>query len=82
MPRSRRPLSQAWKTFLDNHVSEFVSVDFFTLPIATFRVLFVLVILAHRRRSVVHFSVTEHPTAAGPLSKSEKLSPKTERQDT
>lgn len=41
-----------------------MSIDFFTVPTATFRVLFVLVVLAHRRRCVVHFNVTEHPTAA------------------
>ncbi|HKX33183.1 MAG TPA: integrase core domain-containing protein [Blastocatellia bacterium] len=35
-----------------------------TVPMATFRVLFVLVVLAHHRRRVVHFNVTEHPTAA------------------
>jgi hypothetical protein len=39
-------------------------MDLFTVPTATFRVLFGLVVLAHRRRSVVHFNVTEHPTAA------------------
>ena len=60
--RSRRPPSESWKTFLDNHVSELVSVDFFTVPTATFRVLFVLVVLAHRRRRVVHFNITDHPT--------------------
>jgi hypothetical protein len=59
LPRTRRP-----KTFLDNHVGELVSIDFFTVPTATFRVLFVLVVLAHRRRRLVHFNVTEHPTAA------------------
>jgi transposase InsO family protein len=64
LPRNRRPPSQTWKTFLDNHVGELVSIDFFTVPTATFRVLFVLVVLAQRRRSVVHFNVTEHPTAA------------------
>jgi len=63
LPRKRRPPSQSWKTFLDNHVSELVSVDFFTVPTATFRVLFVLVLLAHPRRRLIHFNVTEHPTA-------------------
>ena len=63
LTRKRRPPSQSWKTFLDNHVSELVSVDFFTVPTATFRVLFVLVLLAHPRRRLVHFNVTEHPTA-------------------
>jgi hypothetical protein len=40
LPRTRRPPSQTWKTFLDNHVGDLVSVDFFTVPTATFRVLF------------------------------------------
>jgi hypothetical protein len=57
LPRKRRPPSQSWKAFLNNHVSELVSVDFFTVPTATFRVLFVLVLLAHRRRRVIHFNV-------------------------
>ena len=64
MHGSRKPPSQTGKTFLDNHVNELVSLDFFTVPTATFRVLYVLVALAHRRRYVVHFNVTEHPTAA------------------
>jgi transposase InsO family protein len=64
LPRKRRPPSQTWKAFLDNHLNQLVSIDFFTVPTATFRVLFVLVVLAHRRRRVVHFNVTEHPTAA------------------
>jgi len=64
LPRKRRPPSQTWKTFLDNHVGDLISVDFFTVPTATFRVLFVLVVLAHRRRHLVHFNVTEHPAAA------------------
>ena len=64
LPRKRRPPSQTWKTFLDNPVGDLVSIDFFTVPTATFRVLFVLVVLAHRRRRVVHFNVTERPTAA------------------
>ena len=37
--------------------------DFFTVPTATFRVLFVFVVLTHERRCIVHFNVTEHPTA-------------------
>ena len=40
-----------------------VSLDFFTVPTASLRVFFVLVVLAHQRRRVVHFNVTEHPTA-------------------
>jgi putative transposase len=59
----RPPPSQTWRTFLTNHVRDLVSLDFFTVPTAGLRVLFVLVVLAHHRRRVVHFNVTEHPTA-------------------
>jgi putative transposase len=64
IPKRRTPPSQTWRTFLTNHVSDLVSVDFFTVPTARLRVLFVLVILAHHRRRALHFNVTEHPTAA------------------
>jgi len=40
-----------------------VSIDFFTLPSATFRILFVFIILSHDRRRIVHFNVMEHPSA-------------------
>jgi putative transposase len=61
--RPRRPLSPTWKTFLKNHRQDLVALDFFTVSTVTFRVLFVLVILVHERRRIVHFNVTEHPTA-------------------
>jgi putative transposase len=64
IPKRRKPPSQTWRTFLDNHFSTMVSIDFFTVPTSTLRVLFVLVVLAHNRRRVIHFNVTEHPTAA------------------
>ena len=64
MPKRRPEPSQTWRTFLANHVRDLVSIDFFTVPTARLRVLFVLVVLAHHRRRVVHFNVTEHPTAA------------------
>ena len=64
MPKGRKPPSQMWRTFLDNHFRTMVSIDFFTVPTSTFRVLFVFVVLAHNRRRVIHFNVTEHPTAA------------------
>ena len=63
MLRPRRPPSQAWRTFLKNHAKDLIASDFFTVPTATFRVLFVLVVLNHGRRRLVHFNVTEHPTA-------------------
>jgi len=59
MPRApRKPPSQTWRTFT------LASIDFFSVPTATFRVLYVFVVLAHDRRRVLHFNVTEHPTAA------------------
>jgi putative transposase len=64
MPKRRKPRSQNWRTFLHNHLGELVSIDFFTVPTATFRVLFVLIVLAHGRRRILHFNVIEHPTAA------------------
>ncbi len=63
MVRHRKPPSQTWRSFLDNHVKDLVSVDFFTLPTATFRVLFVFIVLRHDRRRIVHFNVTDHPSA-------------------
>jgi putative transposase len=63
MPTRRPHPPQTWRTFLANHVRDLVSIDFFTVPTARLRVLFVLVVLAHHRRRVVHFHVTEHPTA-------------------
>ncbi len=64
IPKRPMPPSQTWRTFLTNHVQDLVSIDFFTVPTAQLRVLFVLVLLAHYRRRVLHFNVTQHPTAA------------------
>jgi hypothetical protein len=61
MPKRRPEPFQTWRTFLANHVRDLVAIDFFTVPTARLRVLFVL---AHQRRHVVHFNITEHPTAA------------------
>ncbi|MBW2704563.1 MAG: DDE-type integrase/transposase/recombinase, partial [Deltaproteobacteria bacterium] len=63
MDRSGRPPSQTWRTFLDNHTKDIVAVDFFTVPTATFQVLFVFLILSHDRRKVLHFNVTDNPSA-------------------
>jgi transposase InsO family protein len=63
MVNHRKPPSQTWRTFLENHVKQLVSVDFFVVPTITFRILYVFLVLAHDRRRVMHFNVTEHPTA-------------------
>jgi putative transposase len=59
----RRPSSQTWRTFLKNHTRDLVSTDFFVVPTATLRLLFVFLMLSHDRRRIVHFGVTSHPTA-------------------
>ena len=61
--RPRRPPSSSWRAFLKNHLTELVALDCFTLPTVGFKVLFLLIVLAHARRKVLHFNVTEHPTA-------------------
>jgi putative transposase len=63
MPRGKTKPSQTWKTFLANHVQDLASIDFFTVPTATFRVLYVFLVLSHDRRRVVHFNVTANPTS-------------------
>jgi putative transposase len=61
--RPRKPPSPTWKSFLNNHAKDMVSIDFLVVPTVRFRMLYVLVILSHSRRRVVHFNVTAHPTA-------------------
>jgi len=63
MVRRNGPRSQGWKTFLRNHLRDLVSIDFLIVPTARFKILFVLVVLVHLRRRVVHINVTENPTA-------------------
>ena len=63
MARGCKPPSQTWRTFLENHVTQLVSVDFFTVPTIRFHVLYVFLVLAHDRRRILHFNVTAHPTA-------------------
>ena len=60
----RQPPNQTWKTCLHNHIGQMVSIDLFTVPTFTMKVLFVFIVLEHGRRKVLHFNVTEHPTAA------------------
>ncbi len=63
MLHPKKPPSQSWRTFLNNHTDCLAAMDFFTVPTARFRVLYVFIVLSHDRRRVVHFNVTEHPTA-------------------
>ncbi len=64
MLKGSRPPSQTWRTFIRNHLSEMVAIDFFTVPTFTFKTLYVFVVLSLDRRRVLHFNVTDSPTAA------------------
>ena len=63
MVKHGKPPSQPWRAFLENHVNQLVSVDFFVVPSVTFRILCVSFVPAHDRRRIVCFNVTGHPTA-------------------
>ena len=63
-PGRPRQASPNWRSFLENHLGDIAAMDFFVVPTATFRVLYVLVIMAHDRRRILHFNVTTSPNAA------------------
>jgi hypothetical protein len=64
MPKRKgKPPSQTWRTFLRNHIPHLVSIDFFTVPTATFRILYVLVFIKHFRRKFIRFNATYNPTS-------------------
>jgi len=52
-----------WRAFLQNHREAIVAFDFFTVPTATFRLLYCFFVIEHGRRKILHFNVTRHPTA-------------------
>ena len=62
MLHRRKPPSQTWRTFLENHADCLAAIDFFTIQTATFRIHFVLMVLSHDRRHIVHINLTAHPT--------------------
>jgi hypothetical protein len=61
--RRRGTPSQNWRTFLRNHAEGIAAIDMFVVASASFRLLYVMIILAHDRRKIVRTAVTEHPTA-------------------
>lgn len=63
MVRHRRPPSQGWKTFLQNHAEGIASIDFFVVPTASFRLLYGFLMLRHDRRQILTLGVTAYPTA-------------------
>ena len=63
-PKRRKPPSQNRRTFLDNQVEDIVAVDFFIMPTLAFRVHYVLLVMYHDRRKIIHFNVTDSPSSA------------------
>jgi hypothetical protein len=63
MIRGRRPPSQSWKTFLQNHAKAIAAIDMCVVPTVTFERLFAFLVLGHGRRQLLWFEVTRHPTA-------------------
>jgi putative transposase len=61
--RGRKPPSQTWRTFLENHLKAMVSVDFFAVPTIRFQMLSAFLVLADDRRRILHCTVTARPTA-------------------
>ena len=55
--------SKLWLTFLKNHREVIAAMDFFTVPTATFRLLYCFFVISHDRRTILHFNATEHPTS-------------------
>ena len=63
MVRGRRPPSQSWKAFLQNHAEEIAAIDMCVVPTLTFERLFAFLVLGHGRRQLLWVEVTRHPTA-------------------
>jgi len=61
--RGGTPPSQNWRTFLRNHAQGIAAIDMFVVASASFRLLYVMIILTHDRRKIMRTAVTEHPTA-------------------
>jgi putative transposase len=66
-PSGRPRGDQRWSTFLRNHAQGIVACDFFVSVTATFRLFYVLVLIEHGSRRLLHFNTTQHPTAAWTL---------------
>ena len=66
-PRGQPRGDQRWSTFVRNHAAAILACDFCVVVTATFRLLYVLVVIEHQTRRIVHCNVTTHPTAAWTL---------------
>jgi hypothetical protein len=53
--------SQNWRTFLQNHAKQIVACDFFTVVTASLKVFYVLIVMEHASRRIIHFEPAYHP---------------------
>jgi hypothetical protein len=58
MVRQRKPPSQTWRTFLENHVRQLVAIDFLVVPTVSFRILYVFIVVAHHSTSKLSSQLT------------------------
>jgi CheY-like chemotaxis protein len=83
LPRPRKPPSQTERTFLNNYLAETAAIEFFTVSTATFRILFVFVVLSHNRPCVLPFVANTIPPSLSPAPNSNrntaKEAPNTEK---
>ena len=61
--RQGRP-SPTWRSFLHSQAAGIAAIDMFVVASASFRLLYVMIILAHNRRKIVRFDVTLCPSAS------------------
>jgi putative transposase len=66
-PRHRPRGDLRWSTFLRLHARGIIACDFFVAVTATFRLLYVFIVIEHRSRRLIHCNVTAHPSAAWTL---------------
>jgi putative transposase len=66
-PPGRPRRDMRWSTFLRLHTQGNIACDFFVAVTATFRLLYVFVVIEHRSRRLIHCNVTAHPNAAWTL---------------
>ena len=76
------PAVQRWITFLRNHRDGIAAMDFFVVPTVSFRLKYVWFAIDHGRRRIMHFAVTDHPTAAWLSSSSARRFPSAPRRAT
>jgi putative transposase len=66
---------QRWSTFLKNHAAAIIACDFCVVATATFRLLYVLIVMEHASRRIIHLNATAHPTAAWTLQQLSEVIP-------